>query len=82
MGYRGRFEQQKQPKRRENREKSGNGMKAFLIVLTVLLVLILAGFGAVYWFIQNKFSKMNIVTLPEDTYVYTGAHGGSSHRAA
>ena len=73
MGYRGRFEQQKQPKRRENREKSGNGMKAFLIVLTVLLVLILVGFGAVYWFIQNKFSKMNIVTLPEDTYAYTEA---------
>ena len=73
MGYRGRFEQQKQPKRRENREKAGNGTKVLLIVLAVLLVLILAGLGVVYWFIQNKFSKMNIVTLPEDTYAYTQA---------
>ena len=74
MGYHGRFEQKKQPEKRRNREKrAGKGMKTFLIVLAVLLVLILVGLGVVYWFIQNKFSKMNIITLPEDTYVYTEA---------
>ena len=73
MGYHGRFAQRKQPENRRSREKAGNGTKVFLIVLAVLLVLILAGLSVVYWFIQNKFSKMNIVTLPEDTYAYTQA---------
>ena len=73
MGYHGRFAQRKQPENRRRREKAGNGTKVLLIVLAVLLVLILAGLGVVYWFIQNKFSKMNIVTLPEDTYAYTQA---------
>ena len=73
MGYHGRFVQRKQPENRRSREKAGNGTKVLLIVLAVLLVLILAGLGVVYWFIQNKFSKMNIVTLPEDTYAYTQA---------
>ena len=73
MGYHGRFAQRKQPENRRSREKAGNGTKVLLIVLAVLLVLILAGLGVVYWFIQNKFSKMNIVTLPEDTYAYTQA---------
>lgn len=75
MGYHGRFAQRKQPENRRSREKAGNGTKVLLIVLAVLLVLILAGLGVVYWFIQNKFSKMNIVTLPEDTYAYTQATG-------
>ena len=74
MSYHGRFEKQKQPKHRKDSQKSGGkGMKVFLIVLAVLLALILLGFGLLYWFIQNKFSKMHIVTLPEDTYVYTEA---------
>ena len=73
MGYHGRFAQRKQPENRRSREKAGNGTKVLLIVLAVLLVLILAGLSVVYWFIQNKFSKMNIVTLPEDTYAYTQA---------
>ena len=73
MGYHGRFVQRKQPENRRSREKAGNGTKVLLIVLAVLLVLILAGLGVVYWFIQNKFSKMNIVTLPEDTDAYTQA---------
>ena len=74
MSYHGRFEEQKQPKNRKKPQKNGGrGMKIFLIVLAVVLALILVGFGLVYWFIQNKFSKMNIVTLPEDTYVYTEA---------
>ena len=72
MSYHGRYEQQKQPKSRKNPEKKqGKGMKVFLIVLAVLLALVLIGVGLLYWFIQNKFSKMNIVTLPQDTYVYT-----------
>ena len=74
MSYHGRFEQQKQPKGRGNRgKKGGKGLKIFLIVLAVLLALILVCVGVAYWFIQNKFSKMNVVTLPEDTYVYTEA---------
>ena len=74
MSYHGRFEEQKQPKNRKKPQKNGGrGMKIFLIVLAVVLALILVGFGLVYWFIQNKFSKMNVITLPEDTYVYTEA---------
>ncbi|MDO5545525.1 MAG: LCP family protein [Eubacteriales bacterium] len=77
MSYHGRFEQQKQPKQPKDPEnktgKSGKGLKIFLIVLAVVLVLILIACAAVYFFIQNKFNKMNIVTLPEDTYVYTEA---------
>ena len=74
MSYHGRFEEQKQPKNRKKPQKNGGRrMKIFLIVLAVVLALILVGFGLVYWFIQNKFSKMNVVTLPEDTYVYTEA---------
>ena len=72
MSYHGRYEKQKQPKNRKNPEKKhGKGMKVFLIVLAVLLTLALIVMGLVYWFIQDKFSKMNIVTLPQDTYVYT-----------
>ena len=74
MSYHGRFEQQKQPKNSGNQgKKGGKGLKVFLIVLAVLLALILIAAAVGYWFIQNKFSKMNVVTLPEDTYVYTEA---------
>lgn len=64
MSYHGHFEQAKQPKKKK-------GLKIFLIVLAVVLALLLIAAGVVYWYIQNKFSKMNIVTLPENTYVYT-----------
>ena len=74
MRYRGHFEQQKQPENGKNGKKKGSkGLKIFLIVMAVLLALILLGVGVVYWFIQDKFSKMNVITLPEDTYVYTEA---------
>ena len=74
MSYHGRFEQQKQPKNRGNSgKKGGKGLKIFLIVLAVLLAIILIVAGVAYWFIQDKFGKMNIVELPEDTYVYTEA---------
>ena len=74
MSYHGRFEQQKQPKGRGNQpKKGGKGLRVFLIVLAVLLALILIAAAVGYWFIQNKFSKMNVITLPEDTYVYTEA---------
>ena len=74
MRYHGRFEQQKQPENRKNGKKKGSkGLKIFLIVMAVLLALILIATGVVYWIIQDKFSKMNVVTLPEDTYVYTEA---------
>ena len=74
MSYHGRFEQQKQPKNSGNQgKKGGKGLKIFLIVLAVVLALILIAAASVYVFIQNKFNKMNIVTLPEDTYVYTEA---------
>ena len=74
MSYHGRFEQQKQPKGRGNQpKKGGKGLRVFLIVLAVLLALILIAAAVGYWFIQNKFSKMNVIELPEDTYVYTEA---------
>ena len=72
MRYHGRFEQQKQPENGKNK-KGGKGLKIFLIVMAVLLALILIGVGVAYWSIQDKFSKMNVITLPEDTYVYTEA---------
>ena len=74
MSYHGRFEQQKQPKNSGKQgKKGGKGLKIFLIVLAVLLALILIAAASAYVFIQNKFSKMNVITLPEDTYVYTEA---------
>ena len=74
MSYHGRFEQQKQPKNSGKQgKKGGKGLKIFLIVLAVLLALILIAAASVYFFIQNKFGKMNVIELPEDTYVYTEA---------
>lgn len=63
MSYHGRFEQKKQPKKK--------GLKILLIVLAVILALVLIAAGVVYWYIQSKFKKMNIVTLPQNTYSYT-----------
>ena len=64
MGYHGRFEPQKQPKKKR-------GLKIFLIILAVLLVLggIVVAAGAIYY--NKMMNKMNIIELPEDTYVYT-----------
>ena len=64
MGYHGRFEPQKQPKKKR-------GLKIFLIILAVLLVLggIAVAAGAIYY--NKMMNKMNIIELPEDTYVYT-----------
>ena len=64
MSYQGRFEQQKQPKKKR-------GLKIFLIILAVILV-IAAGVvtaGAIYY--NRMVNKMNIIELPEDTYAYT-----------
>jgi len=64
MSYHGRFEQQKQPKKKR-------GLKIFLIILAVLLVLVIGAVaaGAIYY--NRMMSKMDIIELPEDTYVYT-----------
>ena len=64
MGYHGHFEPQKQPKKKR-------GLKVFLIILAVLLVLggIVVAAGAIYY--NKMMNKMNIIELPEDTYVYT-----------
>ena len=64
MSYHGRFEQPKQPKKKR-------GLKIFLIVLTVILVIAgaAAAAGAIYY--NRMMNKMNIIELPEDTYVYT-----------
>ena len=64
MSYHGRFEQQKQPKKKR-------GLKIFLIVLVVVLVIAAGAVaaGAVYY--NRMMNKMNIIELPEDTYVYT-----------
>ena len=67
MSYHGRFEQQKQPKQ----PKKKRGLKIFLIILAVILVIGagVAAAGAVYY--SRMMNKMNIIELPEDTYVYT-----------
>lgn len=64
MSYHGRFEQKKQPKKKR-------GGKIVLIILAVILVIVgcAAAAGAVYY--NRMMNKMNIIELPEDTYVYT-----------
>ena len=64
MGYHGRFEQAKQPKKKR-------GKKIVLIILAVILVLVIGAVaaGAIYY--NRMMNKMNIIELPEDTYVYT-----------
>ena len=66
MSYHGRFEQAKQPKQPKKR-----GKKIFLIVLAVILALVIGAVaaGAIYY--NRMMNKMNIIELPEDTYVYT-----------
>lgn len=64
MSYHGRFEQEKQPKKKR-------GTKIVLIILAVILVIVgcAAAAGAIYY--NRMMNKMNIIELPEDTYVYT-----------
>ena len=64
MSYHGHFEPEKQPKKKR-------GLKIFLIILAVILVLAAAAAaaGAIYY--NRMMNKMNIIELPEDTYVYT-----------
>ena len=64
MSYHGRFEPEKQPKKKR-------GLKIFLIILAVILVLVagVVAAGAIYY--NRMMNKMNIIELPEDTYVYT-----------
>ena len=63
MSYQGHFQQQKQPKKR--------GRKIIMIILAVILVIAVGAVaaGAVYY--NRMINKMNIIELPEDTYVYT-----------
>lgn len=65
MSYHGRFEQNHQPKKKKR------GFKIFLIILAVILVIAAGAVaaGAVYY--NRMMNKMNIIELPEDTYVYT-----------
>jgi len=67
MSYHGRFEQQNQP----NKPKKKRGLKIFLIILAVILVVGAGAVaaGAIYY--NRMMNKMNIIELPEDTYVYT-----------
>ena len=67
MSYHGRFEQAKQSKQ----PKKKRGKKIFLIILAVFLVLVIGvvAAGAIYY--NRMINKMNIIELPEDTYVYT-----------
>lgn len=64
MSYHGRFEQEKPKKKKK-------GLKIFLIILAVLVVLIGAAaiWGVSYY--NEMMGKMNVIQLPEDTYVYT-----------
>ena len=67
MSYHGRFEQQQPPKQ----PKKKRGRKIFLIILAVILVIVVGAVaaGAIYY--NRMMNKMNIIELPEDTYVYT-----------
>ena len=69
MSYHGHFENQKQPK--QPKKKMHKGLKIFLIVLAVLVVIIAAAAIAGWTYFHNMANKMNIIELPEDTYVYT-----------
>lgn len=66
MSYHGRFEQQKPPKKKR-------GLKIFLIILAVIVVLVGAAAAAGFAYYNWMMNKMNIIELPEDTYVYTEA---------
>ena len=69
MSYHGHFENQKQPQ--QPKKKKHKGLKIFLIVLAVLVVIIAAAAIAGWTYFHNMANKMNIIELPEDTYVYT-----------
>ena len=69
MSYHGHFENQKQPQ--QPKKKMHKGLKIFLIVLAVLVVIIAAAAIAGWTYFHNMANKMNIIELPEDTYVYT-----------
>lgn len=64
MGYHGHFESQK-PKKKKR------GGRAFLIILLILVVLGAAAAIAGVSYYNKMMNKMNIIELPEDTYVYT-----------
>lgn len=68
MSYHGLFEEQKNQKPKKPMKK---GKKILLIVLAVLVVLI-AGIGtAVAVYLNKMGDRLDIIELPEDTYVYT-----------
>ena len=69
MSYHGHFENQKHPQ--QPKKKKHKGLKIFLIVLAVLVVIIAAAAIAGWTYFHNMANKMNIIELPEDTYVYT-----------
>lgn len=64
MGYHGRFEKQK------NKQKK-KGLKVLLIIFVLLIALIGAAVVGILAYINKMAGKMDIITLPEDTYVYT-----------
>lgn len=64
MGYHGRFEKQK------NKQKK-KGLKVLLIIFVLLIALIGAAVVGIFAYINKMAGKMDIITLPEDTYVYT-----------
>ena len=70
MSYHGLFENQKQQPK-QPKKKMHKGLKIFLIVLAVLVVIIAAAAIAGWAYFHNMANKMNIIELPEDTYVYT-----------
>lgn len=69
MSYHGHFESEKQPK--QPKKKMKKGLKITLIVLVVLVLIVAAVAIAAWTYFNSMANKMNIVTLPADTYVYT-----------
>ena len=48
---------------KNNQRKSKRGLRVFLKILLVLLIILVIFFGTVTWYIYNKLSKVNYVTL-------------------
>jgi len=65
MSYQGHFQQAPEPKKKKR------GLRVFLIILVILLVIVIGAViaGTIYY--NKMMNKMNIIELPEDTYVYT-----------
>ena len=50
----------------KSKKKKGKGLKIFIIILLILLILIAGILGGAFWFVNNKFSKMQQIEINEE----------------